>query len=324
MRANLTLRAFAAIALLLCSSAALAQSGLLYSNGGLVISSTIPSPSTAGWCLVSAGPSSPPIYEPCPTGTGGGVTSVGASVPNWLSVSGSPVTTSGTLAITSATEPANYVLAAPDGTSGPLAPRALVGADIPTLNQSTTGNAATATALAATPSVCGSGQAAQGVVANGNATGCFTPSGGSSPGSQSTVLTSPYTNATTGYTSILALPSVAASATVRGSCDLDWSSNTASTISTFAIELSQTPTNLLVDALPTDSSFIGVTVTTITSTTQTQVASYTASATANTNFHLHLNFALQNGSSANTLTVYAKANADTMTVITGSACGWLP
>ena len=210
MRANLTLRIFAAIALLLCSSAALAQSsGLLYSNGGLVISSTIPSPSTAGWCLVSNGIYSPPIYEPCPTGTGGGVTSVGASVPNWLSVGGSPVTTSGTLAITSATEPANYVLAAPDGTSGPLAPRALVVDDIPTLNQNTTGNAGTATALATTPSVCGSGQAAQGVLASGNATGCFTPSGGSSPGSQSTVLTSPYTNATTSYTSVLALPSVA-------------------------------------------------------------------------------------------------------------------
>lgn len=200
-----------------------------------------------------------------------------------------------------------------------------VGADIPTLNQSTTGNAATATALAATPSVCGSGQAAQGVVANGNATGCFTPSGGSSPGSQSTVLTSPYTNATTGYTSVLALPSVAASATVRGSCDLDWSSNTASSSDTFAVELSQTPTNLLVSAIPTNGSFIASAATTITTTTQTAIGAYAASATANTNYHLHLSFALQNSSSANTLTVYAKAaSSSTMTVITGSACGWLP
>jgi hypothetical protein len=39
----------------------------------------------------------------------------------------------------------------------------------PTLNQSTTGNAATATALAATPTACGSNQYATGVAASGNA-----------------------------------------------------------------------------------------------------------------------------------------------------------
>ena len=42
----------------------------------------------------------------------------------------------------------------------------------PTLNQSTTGNAATATALASTPSLCSTGQAPTGILANGNATGC--------------------------------------------------------------------------------------------------------------------------------------------------------
>ena len=53
----------------------------------------------------------------------------------------------------------------------------------PTLNQSTTGNAATATtattasALAGTPTTCSAGQAAAGIVASGNATGCFTPAG---------------------------------------------------------------------------------------------------------------------------------------------------
>jgi len=45
------------------------------------------------------------------------------------------------------------------------------------ITNSTTGNAATATALAATPTLCGSGQAAQGISANGSAAGCFTPSG---------------------------------------------------------------------------------------------------------------------------------------------------
>jgi hypothetical protein len=42
----------------------------------------------------------------------------------------------------------------------------------PTLNQSTTGNAATATALASAPTLCSSGQAPTGVLASGNATGC--------------------------------------------------------------------------------------------------------------------------------------------------------
>lgn len=60
------------------------------------------------------------------------VTSVALTVPSWLSVSGSPVTTTGTLAVSAATgQTANYVLAAPNGSSGALSPRALVAADLP-------------------------------------------------------------------------------------------------------------------------------------------------------------------------------------------------
>lgn len=73
---------------------------------------------------------------------GTGVTSVGLTTPSWLTVSGSPVTGSGTLAVTGTSETANYFLAAPNGSSGAMAPRAIVAADIPTLNQSTTGTAA--------------------------------------------------------------------------------------------------------------------------------------------------------------------------------------
>jgi len=51
---------------------------------------------------------------------------------------------------------------------------------ISTLNQNTTGNAATATALAATPSQCTGAQYAQGVAANGNAN-CATPTGSGIP-----------------------------------------------------------------------------------------------------------------------------------------------
>ena len=64
----------------------------------------------------------------------GSVTSVTETVPSWLSVSGSPITGAGTLAITAASgQTANSVLATPDGTSGALSVRSLVAADIPSL-----------------------------------------------------------------------------------------------------------------------------------------------------------------------------------------------
>lgn len=56
-----------------------------------------------------------------------------------------------------------------------------IAADFPTFNQSTTGNAATATALSATPTLCSTGFAPTGILANGNATACAAIGGGSSP-----------------------------------------------------------------------------------------------------------------------------------------------
>jgi hypothetical protein len=68
-----------------------------------------------------------------PAGGGSGsVSSVGLTVPSWLSVSGSPVTTSGTLAITATTgETANRFLATPDGSTGAVGLRAITAADLP-------------------------------------------------------------------------------------------------------------------------------------------------------------------------------------------------
>lgn len=84
-------------------------------------------------------------------GSGGGgsgtVTSVGLSLPAIFSVSGSPVTASGTLTATLATQTANTVFAGPT-TGSAAAPtfRALVAADIPNLDAAkiTTGTMATA------------------------------------------------------------------------------------------------------------------------------------------------------------------------------------
>jgi hypothetical protein len=63
----------------------------------------------------------------------GSVSSVGMSVPSWLTVAGSPVTSSGTLAVTATTgQTANRFLATPNGSTGPVGPRAIVNADFPT------------------------------------------------------------------------------------------------------------------------------------------------------------------------------------------------
>ena len=76
-------------------------------------------------------------------GTGGGgsgtVTSVALTVPSWLTVSGSPITTSGTLAVTGTSESANLFLASPNGSSGAMTPRAIVPADLPVATTSALG-----------------------------------------------------------------------------------------------------------------------------------------------------------------------------------------
>lgn len=66
----------------------------------------------------------------------GTVTSVGLSLPNIFTVTNSPVTTSGTLTATFASQTGNTVFAAPNGSSGTPTFRSLVAADIPTLTAS--------------------------------------------------------------------------------------------------------------------------------------------------------------------------------------------
>lgn len=71
------------------------------------------------------------------SGGGGGsgtVTSVGLSLPGIFTVSGSPVTTTGTLTGTLVSQSANTIFAAPNGSSGTPTFRLLVAADIPSLS----------------------------------------------------------------------------------------------------------------------------------------------------------------------------------------------
>jgi hypothetical protein len=65
---------------------------------------------------------------------GGTVSSVALTAPTFLSVTGSPVTTSGTLALSLASQTANQVFAAPNGSNGAPTFRSLVAADIPSLS----------------------------------------------------------------------------------------------------------------------------------------------------------------------------------------------
>jgi hypothetical protein len=63
---------------------------------------------------------------------GGSVSSVGLTVPSWLTVAGSPITTSGTLAVTpTAAQTANQFIATPDGSTGPVGLRTIVPGDLP-------------------------------------------------------------------------------------------------------------------------------------------------------------------------------------------------
>ncbi len=77
----------------------------------------------------------------CAVAGSGSVTSVDLTAPSVFSVTGNPITTSGTLALAFATgQTQNRVLASPNGSSGAIALRALVGSDIPAINLASTGN----------------------------------------------------------------------------------------------------------------------------------------------------------------------------------------
>lgn len=128
----------------------------------------------ANQCLISNGPAVPPTFQSCSAGGGGTVSSVGLTLPSWLTVSGSPVTGSGVLAVSAATgQTSHQFVGTGSGTSVSL--QALAAADIPSpLTSNTSGNAATATALAATPAGCSANQYATGIAASGNLT-CAQP-----------------------------------------------------------------------------------------------------------------------------------------------------
>jgi hypothetical protein len=95
-------------------------------------------PGTSGQVLKTNGPGADAGWLTV-TGTGT-VSSVDMTVPSFLAVSGNPITTAGTLAVTAPSASQNFVLAAPSASAGSPTMRALVGADIPAINLAGTGN----------------------------------------------------------------------------------------------------------------------------------------------------------------------------------------
>lgn len=110
-------------------------------NNALYLPTNVPSSGIACLTVDPLGVISP---QTCGSGGGGGgtVTSIGwGTLPSWLVGTGAPITTSGNLGLAVPSQSPNQFLASPNGSAGALGVRAIVAADIPTLNQSTTGSA---------------------------------------------------------------------------------------------------------------------------------------------------------------------------------------
>jgi hypothetical protein len=131
----------------------------------------------------------------------GTVTSVGLAMPSDFTVTNSPVVAAGTLTASWNSQSANAFLAAPNGTSGTPSFRAIVAADVPTLNQNTTGNADTATtattatnlaggAAGSIPYQTGSGATSMLATSSGVLVGGTTPSYSTAPSLTGTNFTS--------------------------------------------------------------------------------------------------------------------------------------
>ena len=102
-------------------------------GGASGVATRFGAPTAAGTYGLQFNPSTGFAYAAWPAGGGGTVTSVGLAMPADFTITGSPVTASGTLTAAYASQAANLVFASPNGASGVPAFRSLVAADIPQL-----------------------------------------------------------------------------------------------------------------------------------------------------------------------------------------------
>ena len=149
------------------------------------------------------------------SGGAAGVTAVTATTPVVATGTTTPVislaTNYGDTQNPYSSKTANHILAAPNGTAGVPTFRAIVGADIPTLNQNTTGTSATVTS-AAQPTITSVGTLT-GLTVTNPIVGSVTGSSGSTTGNAATVTTN--ANLTGDITSIGNATSIAAGVIVN-------------------------------------------------------------------------------------------------------------
>lgn len=116
----------------------------------------------AGQVLTTAGAGANPAWAAVAGGSGGTVTSVALSLPAELTVSGSPVTSSGTLSAAWANQTAGKVLAAPASSTGAPSFRALESTDLP--SHSHQSSVAAVTASTGTTSLDAAAASASGTI----------------------------------------------------------------------------------------------------------------------------------------------------------------
>ncbi len=93
-----------------------------------------------------------------------------ASVPSWLTATVATATTTPALTLAPTTGQTSHRFIGTCNAATTFAPCAIVPGDVPTLNQDTSGNAATASAFSSNPANCASNQFAQSIAADGDLT----------------------------------------------------------------------------------------------------------------------------------------------------------
>ena len=129
-------------------------------------------------------------------------------------------------------------------------------------------------------------------------------------------------------TTSLVMQAVPASTTRQGECDIIWETSATADTPTFALNTSATLTGLWIAGSQTYGSTSTVTnflpVAVVTTATSTAFTAALTAAGATTFYQTHVAFTVSTNTNAQTITLYAKINAGTLTVQAGSSCAWLP
>jgi hypothetical protein len=188
-------------------------------------------------------------------------------------------------------------------------------AHVPTLNQSTTGNAATASALANDPADCSANQAAAGISATGTATGCMKQM-------VFALMSGDYTNATTTATAVNTLNfAVAASTNYIGACNL--THQVSATTSGLRLSLTG-PASPTAIVMQIQTSTSATTVRNDAITAYSTLSTGAATTLITTKLPVQIFFRLANGLNAGTLQLNAASfGTGTLTIAQNASYCWI-